>query len=301
MQDLNDLYYFALVVEHAGFAAAERASGIPKSKLSRRVAELEERLGVRLLQRTTRHTSVTDIGKLYYQHCQAILIEAQAAEDAIEQTRSEPCGLLRISCPVALLQVNISQIIVNFMQQNPSVEIELHATNRAVDLVEEGIDVAIRVRPPPLADSDLVLKVLGQRAQCLVASPELLKQFTRPQRPAELNQLPSLGLGVEQQSHQWRLFDDNGEEVAIQHQPRLQCGDMVSLRDAAVAGIGMVQLPKLMVEEQLKEGSLIHFLPQWAPKPEIVHAVFPSRRGLMPSIRSFLDYLAEEYGKMEQD
>lgn len=298
MQDLNDLYYFALVVDHAGFAAAERATGIPKSKLSRRVAELEERLGVRLLQRTTRHISVTDIGKLYYQHCQAILIEAQAAEDAIEQSRSEPCGLLRISCPVALLQVNISQIVAEFMQQNPNVEIELHATNRAVDLVEEGIDVAIRVRPPPLADSDLVLKILGHRAQCLVASPELLKQYARPQSPADLSQFPSLGLGIKQQQHEWHLFNDNGEEALIQHQPRFQCGDMATLRDAAIAGIGIVQLPKLMIEDQLKAGTLLHFLPQWAAKPEIVHAVFPSRRGLMPSIRSFLDYLAEEYGKL---
>ncbi|AOE50894.1 LysR substrate-binding domain-containing protein [Kangiella sediminilitoris] len=301
MQDLNDLYYFALVVDHEGFAAAERATGIPKSKLSRRVADLEERLGVRLLHRTTRHISVTDIGNLYYQHCQAILIEAQAAEDAIEQTRSEPCGLIRVSCPIALLQISISQIVARFMQQNPNVEIELHATNRAIDLVEEGIDVAIRVRPPPLADSDLVLKVLGQRTQCLVASPDLLSRYETINTPADLTAIPSLGLGAQQHHHQWHLFHHSGEETIISHNPRLRCGDMVALREAAVGAVGIVQLPTLMIEQQLRDQSLVQVLPNWTPRPEIAHAVFPSRRGLMPSIRQFLDYLGNEFRELEQD
>jgi DNA-binding transcriptional LysR family regulator len=298
MQDLNDLYYFAQVVEHGGFAAAERATGIPKSKFSRRVSELEQKLNVRLLQRSTRHISVTEIGKLYYQHCQAMLVQADAAQEAIEQSRSEPCGLIRISCPVTLLQINISQIVSDYMRLNPQVNIDLIATNRPVDLIEEEIDVAIRVRPPPLEDSDLVLKILAQHDQCIVASPKLLQQHFTPKQPQELTQLPSLGLGIRHE-HQWKLYRASSEEAIVQHSPRFATSDMVALRDAAVSGIGIVQLPKLMIKNQLKSGDLVHFLQDWAPKREIVHAVFPSRRGILPSVRSFLDYLSLRYQSLE--
>lgn len=301
MQDLNDLYYFAQVVEHGGFAAAERATGIPKSKLSRRISELEDRLSVRLLQRSTRHISVTEIGKLYYQHCQAMLLQADAAQEAIEQSRSEPCGLIRVSCPITLLHINISHIVNDYMRLNPQVRIELIATNRPVDLVEEGIDVALRVRPPPLEDSDLVLKVLAKHPQCIVASPKLLAQHFTPQRPQELPELPTLGLGIHHKEHLWHLYRDSGEEISIEHSPRFVTGDMTALREAAIAGIGVVQLPTLMIKEQLNSGELVHFLKDWAPKREIVHAVFPSRRGILPSVRSFLDYLSLRYQSVSKE
>ncbi len=171
--DLNDLYYFAQVVDHQGFAPAGRVLGIPKSKLSRRVAMLEERLGVRLIQRSTRRFSVTELGQTYYAHCKAMLVEAEAAESAIEQTRAEPSGLVRMSCPVALLHARVGDMIADFMAANPKVIVHLEATNRRVDVVAEGIDLAVRVRVPPLEDSDLVMRVLAERAWCFVASPAL--------------------------------------------------------------------------------------------------------------------------------
>lgn len=298
MQDLNDLYYYAQVVEHGGFAPAGRALGMPKSKLSRRVALLEERLGVRLLQRTTRRFSVTEVGQTYYEHCKAMLVEAECAQDAIDITRAEPRGIVRISCPVTLLQANVSVMLADFMVSHPRITLHLEASNRRVDLVAEAIDIAIRVRPPPLADSDLVLRVLAERGQCLVGSRSLCAERTLPRAPADLNDWPSLALGTPQQTHVWNLLGPDGAQASVHHTPRFLTGDMIALRDAAQAGVGIVQLPSMMVREQLADGSLLRLLPDWAPRNDIIHAVFPSRRGLLPSVRSLVDYLAQRFAAL---
>ncbi|ATG89711.1 LysR family transcriptional regulator [Methylomonas koyamae] len=301
MQDLNDLYYYVQTVDHGGFAPAGRALGMPKSKLSRRIAQLEERLGVRLIQRSTRHFSVTEVGQTYYDHCKAMLVEAEAAQAAIDTVHAEPCGVIRLTCPVALLHAHIGFMLADFMMRYPQVTVYLEATNRRVDLLSEGVDVAIRVRPPPLEDSDLVMRVLSDRGQCLVASPKLVQQFGLPTVPADLNIWPTLGLGSPQQSHSWQLFGENGAEAVLHHRPRFVTTDMIALRNAAVAGVGIVQLPVLMVQEQLIVGSLIRLLPEWQPRREIIHAVFPSRRGLLPSVRALIDYLADRYWSFEED
>src|SRR6188768_3623530 len=147
MQDLNDMLYFAEVVERGGFAAAGRALGLPKSRLSRRVAELETRLGARLLQRTTRKLSLTEVGEIYLRHCSAMRDEALAADEAVAQLQVEPRGTLRISCPVTLAQSTLGYLVPQFMALYPQVKIDMRVTNRVVDLVEEGIDIALRVRP----------------------------------------------------------------------------------------------------------------------------------------------------------
>jgi len=187
MQDLNDLYLYAQVVDHGGFAAAGRALGIPKSRLSRRVAVLEKGLGVRLLQRSTRRFAVTDIGRTYYAHCKAMLVEAEAAQDAIEVTRAEPCGTVRLTCPVALLDLQVGDMLATFMAQHPRVDVVAEATNRRVDVIAEAVDIAIRVRPPPLSDSDLQ------------ATPRDLIQYVLYDKPAREQQhraVAALGLEV---------------------------------------------------------------------------------------------------------
>ncbi|HZX76837.1 LysR family transcriptional regulator [Lysobacter sp.] len=301
MQDLNDLYYFAQVVEHGGFAPAGRALGMPKSKLSRRIALLEERLGVRLIQRSTRHFSVTDIGQTFYAHCKAMLVEAEAAEEAIEVTRSEPRGVVRMTCPVALLDEIVAPMLADFMILHPRVEIHLDATNRRVDVIGEGIDVALRVRPPPLEDSELVMRVLAERSQCLVASPRLLDQYGMPQGPTDLPGLPSLDLGVPQSEHVWSLSGPDGAQATIYHRPRLVTRGMLALRAAAVAGVGIVQLPTMMVSGQLQRGELVRVVPEWKPRYEVVHAVFASRRGLLPSVRALIDYLGARFESKRDD
>ena len=301
MQDLNDLYYFVQVVDHAGFAQAGRALGMPKSKLSRRIAVLEERLGVRLIQRSTRKFAVTELGQTFYIHARAMLVEAEAAEDAIRRAHAEPCGVVRMSCPVTLLDVSVGQMLAAFLQKYPQVELHLDATNRRVDVIGEGIDLAIRVRPPPLEDSELLLRVLAERRQCLVASPSLLAAKGTPLTPGELMNLPSMDLGLPQNQHLWDLHGPDEAHMAIHHQPRLVTRGMSTLRDAALAGVGIVQLPLMLVREQIARGGLVHVLPQWAPRPEIIHAVFASRRGQLPSVRALIDHLAERFRELEEE
>lgn len=299
-QDLNDLYYYAQVVDAGGFAPAGRALGLPKSTLSRRIAALEERLGIRLIQRSTRHFSVTEIGRDYYDHCKAMLLEAEAAQDVIDATRAEPRGVIRLTCPIALLHAHVGAMLADFMARCPRVTLHLEATNRRVDVVSEAIDVAIRVRPPPLQDSELVMRTLADRGQCLVASPVLL-QKQLPLSPSELNDWPSLGLGEPQQSFAWILNGPDGAKATVNHTPRFVTTDMTALRAAALAGVGIVQLPHLMLRDALASGELIRLVPEWAPRREIIHAVFPSRRGLLPSVRALVDFLAERFAAINEE
>lgn len=301
MLDLNDLRYFVHVVDHGGFAPAGRALGMPKSKLSRRIALLEERLGVQLVLRSTRRFSVTEIGQTFYGHCRAMLVEAEAAAEAIELTRAEPRGIVRLTCPVALLDARVGDMLVEFMTMYPQVDVHLEATNRRVDVISEGIDIAIRVRPPPLQDSELVMRVLADRGQCLVASPALLARVGTPVVPADLVMLPSLDLGIPQNEHAWQLQGPDGASATIHHRPRLITRGMKTLCSAAIAGIGVVQLPRMLIRDAVAHGDLVQVLPDWTPRREIIHAVFASRRGQLPSVRALIDHLAERFQALDED
>lgn len=300
MQDLNDFRFFVDVVEQKGFAAAARKLGMPRSRLSRRIGMLEESLGVRLVQRSTRQFTVTEIGQEFYRHCLAMVVEAEAAQEVIERMRAEPQGVVRISCPSSLIYFQIGEMAARFMARYPKVRIHLDGTNRPVDVIREGYDLAIRVRFPPLEDSDLVIRKFGRSAQRLVASPGLLDRcFTRPMLPADLAGMPSLAWGPSRRDCEWRIDGPDGATATIPHQPRLVTEDMAALRFSALAGIGVCQLPTIVVRDDLEAGRLVDILPQWAPHAGIVHAAFPSRRGLLPSVRMLLDFLATEYTALE--
>ena len=300
MQDLNDLYYFVQVVDHAGFAPAGRALGIPKSKLSRRIALLEERLDARLLQRSTRSFAVTELGQAYYSRCKAMLVEAEAAQTVIEATHAEPCGTVRLSCPIGLLHARVGTMLAAFAVKYPDVTVQLVALNRAVDVISEGLDLALRVRPLPLSDSDLTMRVLGYAGQCLVAAPALVERYGMPQSPMDLAPWPSLGAGPALEGNAWDLHGPDGEQAAQHYSPKFVTSDMTMLRHAAVAGIGVVKLPLMMVHQQLADGSLVRLLPDWSPPKEVIHAAFPTRRGLIPSVRGLLDYLAGQFAQIEE-
>ncbi len=301
MEDLNDLYYFTQVVDHGGFAAASRAVGLPKSTLSRRISALEERLGARLLQRSTRTFAVTDVGRTFYTHCKAMLVEAEAAEASVALSRSEPRGIVRVSCPVALLHGNVGPMIADFLAAHPLVEIQLAALNRPVDVISEGFDMAIRVRRPPLEDSDLVLRVFSERRQCLVASPALVETLGAPALPADLARFPSVSLGPAEKGHLWQLHGPAGAHASIPHRPRLVTDDMVALRTAAVAGIGVVHLPLMLVQGEIARRELVPVLPDWTPRPEVVHAVLPSRRCVLPAVRALVDFLTLRFRRLDEE
>jgi DNA-binding transcriptional LysR family regulator len=300
MKDLDDLYLFAKVVEHGGFSLAARAMSMPKSTISRRIALLEERLGVRLLQRTTRHFRTTEIGQMYYRHCAAVTAEAEAAQEAIERMHAEPRGMLRINCPVAFLHGFVATIVSRFMIAYPGVQIQLTSNNRRVDVIEEGFDIALRVRYPPLENSDLVMKTLGVSHQILVASPALLERNGPLGAPLDIARLGSMDLFRDANRHSWHLANGKGEEITIPHEPRFVTDDMNVLAQAAVDGVGVVQLPDFTVRDLIARGELAPALPGWTPRSGIIHAVFPSRRGLVPVVRRFIDFLAEELAAPER-
>ncbi|WP_347911446.1 LysR family transcriptional regulator [Pseudomonas grandcourensis] len=299
VEDLNTLYYFTQVVEHHGFAAAGRALDMPKSKLSRRIAELEERLGVRLLHRTSRHCSLTEIGQAYYQRCLAMRVEAESAAELIERNRSEPQGLVRVSCPTALLNSWVGPMLTRYLLKYPLVELFIESTNRRVDLIHEGFDIALRVRFPPLENTDMVMKVLGNSTQSVVGSPAFLSRLSTPASPADLSGLPSLHWGAAQREYQWELFGADGSTAMIRHAPRMVTDDLLALRHAAVAGIGIVHLPSVVVRDEIAAGQLVELVPGWAPKSGVIHAIFPSRRGLLPSVRTLIDFLGEEFSRSD--
>jgi DNA-binding transcriptional LysR family regulator len=292
MQDLNDLFYFSIVVEKNGFAAAGRALDIPKSRLSRRIAQLEDRLGVRLLQRSTRRFAVTEAGQRFYRHCQAVIAEAHAAEEAVAQLTSEPRGLVRMSCPVSITQNLMASILPGFMAKYPQVKILVLSTNRRVDLINEGVDVALRVRFKLDTDGDLVMRSFGSSHSLLVASPGYLERHGRPEQPEDLAKLDTISIDeIEWQS--WELSGPDGQSFKLEHQPRLMCGDFPLTVAAAQQGLGVALLPESVCCQAIRAGKLEVILPQWSPPQGIVHCVYPSRRGVLPAVRMLIDWLAE--------
>ena len=275
MQDLNDLHYFAMVVEHGGFAAAERALGIPKSRLSRRISQLENDMGVRLLQRSTRRFAVTDVGMSVYRHTQAMLAEAQAAREVVDRLSAEPRGVVRVSVPVSLAQQQLARLLPAFLEQYPQVRLQLHIGNRRVDLINEGFDVALRVRSRLDDDGSLVMRSFGQVQELLVASPKYLDRAGRPKDPADLARHVTLSAQEDEVHQRWELHGPGGEVRRVELQPRLAGFDFP------------------LLQSMVKDGFGITMLPEWSLPQGICHAVFASRRGLLPAVRVFIDFLAE--------
>lgn len=292
MQNLNDLYYFAAVVEHGGFSPAGRALGIQKSRLSRRILLLEEQLGARLLNRSSRRFSVTEIGHKFYERCVAMIVEAEAAEQVVAQVRAEPRGVVRMSCPTALLSFQFGELVARFMVQNPGIQVHLESTNRRVDVIAEGFDLAIRVRFPPMEATDLVMRRLDESTQCLVAAPALTVGDLGS--PTDLSRLPGVDLDRPGRIHIWKFHNAEGRSVTVPLSPRLVTDDLSVLHNAALAGVGIALLPTIIVRDDVRAGQLMHLLPDWQPTTGIVHAVFPSHRGLLPSVRTLVDFLAQE-------
>lgn len=294
IRDLNDFHLFAFVVEHGGFSQASRALNVPKSRLSRRVAALEERLGTRLVQRSTRTFAVTDAGRAFLQHCQVIISEADAAENAVAAMQARPRGLVRISCSVTMTQFILGPILPAFLLANPEVRIDLISTNRLVNVIEENVDIALFVHRAPLQDSLLVERMLGVSPQVLVASPKLFERVERPSVPEDLNRLPALAVTGRIRPDTIELTGRDGGSVTVFQTPRLTGESLTVLRDGALAGVGIARLPEFICREDIGAGRLEIVLPEWSLPAHEIHAVYPSRKGMTPAVRAFLEYLALE-------
>ena len=298
MQDLNDLYYFAMVVDHGGFAAAERALGIPKSRLSRRISQLEADLGVRLLQRSTRRFAVTDVGTSVYRHAQTMLAEAQAAREVVDRLSAQPRGVVRVSVPVSLAQQEIPALLPDFLALYPDVRVQLLVSNRRFDLINEGVDVALRVRTRLEDDGSLVLRSFGPIQSLLVASPKYLDGMGRPKTPDDLAGHVTLNMSEDDHSQRWHLHGPGGAQATVELKPRVAGFDFPLLRSLARRGVGITLLPENLCAPQIHAGELEVVLPDWRLPDGICHAVFASRRGLLPAVRVFIDFLAERLPPM---
>jgi DNA-binding transcriptional LysR family regulator len=293
VQDLNDLYYFSVVVDHGGFAAAERALGIPKSRLSRRISALEAELGVRLLQRSTRRFAVTDIGTSVHRHAQSMLAEAQAAREVVDRLSAEPRGSIRVSVPVAMAQQHMPKLLPEFMALYPKVRVQLIVSNRRVDVINEGVDVAMRVRSKLDDDGSLVMRSFGPIQELLVASPRYLNKAGRPNIPEELSEHVTLSVSEDDARQRWELHGPDGAVRRIELQPRVTGFDFPMMLAMAENGIGITLLPETICADAVRQGLLEVVLPDWRLPQGIAHAVFASRRGMLPAVRVFIDFLAK--------
>ncbi|HTX50241.1 MAG TPA: LysR substrate-binding domain-containing protein [Caulobacteraceae bacterium] len=292
MRDLNDLSFYAAVVASGGFSAAARELRVPKSRISRRVAALESRLGVRLLERSTRRFAVTEVGQDVYRHARAVLAEADAIDDVAARLKAEPQGLVRVSCPQGADRL-VANALPAFLLRHPRLRVQLIVSNRRVDLIEEGVDVAIRVRERLDTDADLQVRIIGRSGSMLVASPAFLAEHGRPAAPADIASLPTLAQSERMGIERWTLLGPGGAEAVVAHEPRLSSGEFAVLREAALAGLGVALLPEYAAREPLADGRLEHLLPDWGAPQGILHVVFTSRRGLLPGVRAVIDFIAE--------
>ncbi|HHK4226758.1 TPA: LysR substrate-binding domain-containing protein [Pseudomonas aeruginosa] len=293
MQHLNDLVYFVEVVRYGGFSAAARATGIEKTRLSRRVQALEERLGVRLLQRNTRSVTLTGAGERFYAQARLLVEGAKSAFDDVANLKREPTGTVRLSCPQVMAQSYLAPILPGYMATYPKVKLELDASDRHVDLLRERFDLALRANVR-IEDAGLVARELGQARRMMVASPTLLDSVGRPAEPHALSALATVSRpgDVYDGQAQWTLQDPTGYTEVVTHSPRLSSDDLRMQLEAAVHGIGIALLPEPIVSAAVQRGILEVVLPAWSAATHVIHLLYPSPRGMLPSVRSLIDYLS---------
>jgi DNA-binding transcriptional LysR family regulator len=301
MLDLNDFYYFVQVVDRGGFTAAGRALRVPKSTLSHRIQQLEAGLGARLLNRTSRHFGMTDAGTEFYRHALGMLQQAEQAENAIRQRLAEPSGTIRFTAAVATAQFAMKQMIPDFIARYPKVNLVQHVTDTRVDIVGENYDVAIRAHSAPLPDSTLVQRTLAPTPWFLFAGPGWVERHGSPDRPEDLAGHASLFMMRTGVASVWRLrkpAEPGLAPVTIPIEPRLVSDDMVVLKQAARAGLGIVALPGYVCREEVLSGDLVRLLPSWSAGDASISALIPFRHGLLPSVRAFIDHLVAEFPKV---
>lgn len=293
MHSFDDYYYFYLVVKHGGFSAASEASNITKSKLSRRILEQENKFNIRLIERSTRHFKVTALGQEFYDACCKVIAEVECAENVLLRQKSEPQGLIKISCPTVMMHFQIRSLLNQFLKTYPKVEIELELTSRRVDLIHDDIDLAIRTNFQANEDSNLIVRDVIKTVHCLVASPTLLKNRKIEHFP-ELHEFPSIVLGTQKQQYAWHLHHlEQNEEVNIPLTPRIKSNDLAGVYYAVKDGLGIADLPYLSVEEDIKNGHLIHILPEWCSNIGTVQLVYASRKGQRLAMEKLIDTLVE--------
>ena len=286
--DLNEMAIFVHVVEAGSFTGAAKNLGLPKSTVSRKITQLEERLGVRLIQRTTRSLRLTDTGNAYYNHCARILSEIEEANIAVTQMQSTPTGTLRITAPVLFGSTVLSSLVAEYMEQHPQVSIDLTLSDQKLDLVQEGIDIAFRIGQ--LEYSSLIGRHLGDVRGLLCASPDYLRRHGSPNHPNDLSDHTLLS---SPDWNSWGFIGPDKQEHTVQVKPRLQVNDFASLYTLALSGVGIAPLPMIIAASAIRSQNLVPVLCDWPFETSPIHALYPSNRHLSAKVRSFVDFVIE--------
>jgi DNA-binding transcriptional LysR family regulator len=291
INSFDDFHYFYLVVKHGGFSAASEAENISKSKLSRRIIELENKFNVSLIQRTTRHFKVTELGQEFYEECCKVIAQVECAENILLKQKNEPQGLVKISCPPLMMHFQIRKLLNQFLKTYPKVEISLELTSRRVDILHDDIDIAIRTSFEPNQDSSLIVRDVIRTEHCLVAAPELLQGHTI-EHYSDLQHYPSVALGIQKHQYYWHLCHvDSDETVDVPYQPRVKSNDLAGVYYAVSDGLGIADLPYLTVQADIEKGKLIHLLPEWKSNRGTVQLVYASRKGQRLVVEKLIESL----------
>lgn len=299
MQDhLAAMAVFAQVVEAGSFSQAGRQLSQSKSAVSKAVARLEDHLGTRLINRTTRKLSMTEAGHSFYEGCRRMLAEAEAAERAVTHLTEAPRGVLKVNAPMSFGVLQLSPCLGEFMASHAELEIDLTLEDRRVDLVQEGYDLAIRIGVMP--DSSLVARRLGPNPRIICAAPAYLERRGTPTRPEALSGHDCLLYHYQTSGDTWRLRACGAEtgETSVRVKGRLKVNNGDSLREAALAGLGIAHLPVFIVRDEIKAGRLVPLLEDYEDVAEGgVYAVYPASRNLTPKVRVFIDFLAARFAR----
>ena len=280
---------FLVVVEQGSFTKAANFFALPKSNISRKISRLEESLSVRLLERSTRSLHLTEIGEIYYQHCQRIFEEMESAEQCVEKLSSMPKGNVKICASVSVGQGLLAGKLAGFYLQFPQVTIDLRLTNRRVDIVDEGFDIAIRVGQSP--DTTLISKKLSTVHLNLYASPKYISEHGAINEPDDLVNHACLYMSSVSERAQWQL-SQQGKINSLDIKPAFVCDDFHVIRKMAVDDVGIALLPDYLAKALIADDKLLQVLPRWQGRSIDIYAIYPSRKGVTPKIRVLLDYLA---------
>lgn len=289
--DLNDIVVFTKVVETKSFTGAAEALGLPKSTVSRKLAQLEERLGVRLVQRTTRKLALTEIGEAYYERCSSIVADIAAAEQLVTDMQSTPRGRLRLTASVDFSTRFLGEIVAEFLAEHPEINVELEASDRVIDLIEDGFDLAVRIGQMP--ESTLIARKLCSLHLILCASPAYLARRGTPQHVEELDDHDHVLFTPSSRNQTWTLVNHGDQAYEFGRPARLASNNYGAVVDVARAGGGIALISEFMVTDEVKSGALVRVLPEWQTRPTDVHAVYPARQNVPPRLALFLEHLAK--------
>ena len=294
MDRFDEIQTFVRVAETLSVTRTASQLGIAASAISRRIKELESRLGVQLMQRTTRRITLTDAGRAYYERCLGILADMEEADSLAAADPARLAGTLRLTVPMSLAQSQLNDALIAFMNRHPDLQVIADITDRRVDLVEEAMDLAIRVGT--LNDSSLIARRLCDVRHVVCASPAFFDRHGVPDTAEDLSRLPSLCYGNARQPTQWGFTRPDGTRGTVATQPRMIATSGDALRAAAISGLGVVCEPSFIVHEQLAEGSLTPVLTDHAWFDMSIYAVYPPTRHLSARARAFIDFLVERIG-----